>query len=99
MIPLIAFLGLVAYYIYQMIRFDGNIIDYFKNKKNVLHMLFSFVTMVILLLSVEWSTIETYIQVAGISFSYAYILAALIGWSNGSIFMAAMNLLKHKKAK
>ena len=99
MIYLIAILGLLAYYVYQMYMFDGGIVAYFKDKKNVLHMIFSLLTMAILMLVVDWTTMEKTFSLIDLNFNYSYLISAVIGWFNGSIFMALMKAFDKTKKK
>ena len=82
-----------------MYVYKGTIKEFFSDKKVLLHWAFSAITMVILIISVDWSTIEKTMTFAQISFNYAYIIAAVIGWFNGSIFMAIMKAVGKKKGK
>lgn len=92
MIPTVAVLGLVAYILYQVYKFPGGIVAYFQDKKNLVHIAFSAITMVILLLMVDWSSIQKTFELAKITFNYSYVIAGICGWFNGSLFMALMNI-------
>lgn len=99
MIYAIAILGLFAYYIYQMYMFNGNISEYFSDKKNVLHLIFSLLTMAILMLVIDWSTMEKTFSLMNLNFNYSYLISAVVGWFNGSIFMALMKAFDKTKKK